>query len=1088
LVFIGNRETGESRYRMIRKIVNSTTLSQRGKLILFFVHLYVFSGVIQIVSANECDTRVALVVSIQGVVDVRAQEDSTWRSVTLNEELCAGDHLRVGADSRAGLTLDDETLLRLNEQTIITINAPNKNGASLLELIKGVAHIISRITGTFQVSTPYVNAMIEGTEFSLSVGDVATDIVVFEGVVVAANSAGSIELAANQSGRAKKDQAPVRTILANPRDAVVWTLYIPPLPVQPDAAYELAKQAVIAIAQNHLDEAVDLARQSIAVNERSAAAYMAQSYVDQARYDIQAALTNSRKAAELAPHTALTHARLAEVWLMNAESRAAQMAAEKAISLDPQLSLAHLVMGFSSLREVDFGAAKAAFETAIKLDSSAPLPRFGLGLTLIRQGELAWGRREIETAVLLDPNSALLRSYLGKAYYEEKRNALAATQFALAKQLDNLDPTAWFYDAILKQAENRPVEALNDIQTSIDLNDNRAVYRSRLLLDQDEAARNASQARIYQDLGFERIARKEAYRSLQGSAQSHSAHRLLADSYREKPLYEKARLSELLQSQLFQPLNRTPIQPQLTTSSLGILNGAGPSAGGFSEYTPLFTRNGLGIQFNGVGGSNRTAGDDLILSGLQERVAFSLGQFHYENDGWRANSDIKQDIYDGFLQASLSSSTNIQFEYIHQKAASGDLAFRFDPADYFEYERNDLQRSLGRIGLHHQFSSGSHFIASAVYQDLRDRETESFSTYNSSDPDYGGYPSITDSFWQSTWHSISRSLELQYIQALNGYSIVIGGGKYDETKAWSSEEWELFTVVLPTPPNYEEPYNPSPQHEEVDPQFANLYLYSHFSLTGEIDLTLGAAYEEFKNIRIETDQWVPKIGLVWEPLSNLALRAVYLERIARPRQMERSIEPTQVAGFNQLIDDIEGSEIKQFGAGFDVKPNNRLRIGAEFSRRDLQAPLNFGAMYDGRDEQYTTAYLYWTATDRLSLHLSYEKEDYESTKVQPQSIVTKRTPIGFNYHWPIGIYLQAVGTYVDQKIAQFKAIEQEDFWNIDAVLGYRFPKGFGKIEIVSKNILDEEYRYYDLSFHSPDIQLPQFQPERQILVRFALDF
>jgi len=60
---------------MPRKIVNSTTLSQRGKLILFFVHLYVFSGVIQIVSANECDTRVALVVSIQGVVDVRAQEE-----------------------------------------------------------------------------------------------------------------------------------------------------------------------------------------------------------------------------------------------------------------------------------------------------------------------------------------------------------------------------------------------------------------------------------------------------------------------------------------------------------------------------------------------------------------------------------------------------------------------------------------------------------------------------------------------------------------------------------------------------------------------------------------------------------------------------------------------------------------------------------------------------------------------------------------------------------------------------------------------------------------------------------------------------
>ncbi|MET0072476.1 MAG: TonB-dependent receptor [Candidatus Thiodiazotropha sp.] len=1006
----------------------------------------------------------------------------------MNDWLCAGYRLRIGANSSAGLALQNETLLRLNELTVVTLDEQNEDGASLLELLKGVVHIISRITGSFEVWTPYANALVEGTEFSVSVDDIATDIVVFEGVVVATNSAGSIELTANQSGRAKKDRAPVRTILANPRDAVVWTLHYPPLPEQPDIAYELAKQTVTAIAQNRLDEAAELARQAIAANDRSAAAYMAQSYVDQALYDIPAALANSRKAAELAPHSGLTHARLAEVWLMNAESRAARNSAERAISLDPQHSLSHSVLGFSSLRDVNLDGARSAFEEAIRLDSSAPLPRFGLGLTLIRQGELEAGRREIETAVLLDPNSALLRSYLGKAYYEEKRNDPAATQFALAKQLDSLDPTAWFYDAIHKQSQNRPIEALNDIQTSIDLNDNRAVYRSRFLLDQDEAARNASQARIYQDLGFEQLARKEAYRSLRTSAHSHSAHRLLADSYSEKPLYEKARLSELLQSQLFQPLNRTPIQPQLSTSNLGILNGAGPSAGGFSEYTPLFTRNGLDIQLNGIGGSNDTAGDDLILSGLQERFAFSLGQFHYETDGWRENNDLKQDIYDGFLQVSISPSSSIQFEYIHQEAESGDLAFRFDPADLFDLERNDLQRRLGRIGLHHQFSPSSHLIVSAIYQDLRDRETESYSIFNPADPDFGGLPSVFDSFYQSTWHSIARSLELQFLQPFGDHNIVIGGGKYDEDNAWRTEERELFTVILPDPPNFEDIYNPPPQREEVDPRFSNLYLYTQYPLAGEMDLTLGAAYEAFENNRIDSDLWAPKIGFSWEPLSNLSLRAVYLERIARPREMERTIEPTQVAGFNQLIDDIEGSEIKQFGAGFDIKPGNRLSIGAEFSRRDLQVPGNFGVFYEGRDEQQTSAYLYWTATDRLGVHLSYEKEDRESTGAHLQSLVTRRLPIGFSYHWPIGAYLSAVGTYVDQEFGGSESIEQEHFWNLDTVVGYRFPKGYGKFEIVAKNILDKEFRYYDLSFHSPDIQLPQFQPERQLFARFTLDF
>ena len=82
---------------------------------------------------------------------------------------------------------------------------------------------------------------------------------------------------------------------------------------------------------------------------------------------------------------------------------------------------------------------------------------------------------ETEIAASLDPNNSLFRSYLGKAYYEEKRGKTASTQFSMAKELDPNDPTPWFYDAILKQSVNRPVEALHDLQKSISLNDNRAV-------------------------------------------------------------------------------------------------------------------------------------------------------------------------------------------------------------------------------------------------------------------------------------------------------------------------------------------------------------------------------------------------------------------------------------------------------------------------------------------------------------------------------------------------------------------------------------------------------------------------------------
>lgn len=406
----------------------------------------------------------------------------------------------------------------------------------------------------------------------------------------------------------------------------------------------LALQSIIALVGDDKEEAFRLAQQATQQSDQTSASYAALSYAQQADFDLDSALSSARRAVELAPRDALSRARVAELELAKGELRSAIESASMAVNLNPKLSRTHSVEGFAHLTQFNIAHAHAAFELAIALDQSDPLPRLGLGLAKIRKGRLEEGRHDIEIAASLDPNSSIIRSYLGKAYSEENREPLAASQLDMAKKLDPNDPTPWYYDALRKQIVNRPVEALEDMQTSIELNDNRAVYRSSFHLDQDEAARNASQARIYQDLGFDQLALTEGYKSLQTSPQSHSAHRLLSDSYTGLPRYESARLSELLQSQLLQPLNTTPIQPQLAASNLGILDGAGPSSGGFSEYTPLFTRNGLNVQLNAIAGSNDTRGNDLVISGLHDAISFSFGQFHYETDGWRDNNDLEQNI------------------------------------------------------------------------------------------------------------------------------------------------------------------------------------------------------------------------------------------------------------------------------------------------------------------------------------------------------------------------------------------------------------------------------------------------------------
>ena len=295
-------------------------------------------------------------------------------------------------------------------------------------------------------------------------------------------------------------------------------------------AYALS--AVIAVARNERERAIADGERGVELSPRSAAARIALSYAEQARFRIEAARATMSQAVQDEPENALAWARLSELWLMQGYRGRSLKAAKRARKLAPELERTQTVLGFAALAAIDLDRAKQAFARAIALNSADPQARFGLGLATIRGGALDKGRGEIELAVGLDPDNSLLRSYLGKAYFDSRitnpltyfeqlvsnfpnqENTLAAEQFAIAKRLDPLDPTPWLYDAIRKQSENRPVEALRDIEKSIELNDNRAVYRSRELLDQDRASRGTSLARIYNDLGFEQLGINEATKSL----------------------------------------------------------------------------------------------------------------------------------------------------------------------------------------------------------------------------------------------------------------------------------------------------------------------------------------------------------------------------------------------------------------------------------------------------------------------------------------------------------------------------------------------------------------------------------------------
>ena len=915
--------------------------------VFIFLTVLVFLSLVNDAHATEsCLPAMARVVSVQGVIELRRAEKTDWEPVIMNTVLCAGDRIRTRSDSRAALRLSNESMLRLKQRTTVTFpKVQTDKSRSLLDLINGVIHIITRTPIPFKVRTPFVNAAVEGTEFLVNVSDDNTRLVVYEGQVRASNDYGDLRLVDNEAAITFQDQAPLKDVIVRPTDAVQWALHYPTiidhlpdyspqdeqsasflihqagrlltvgsvdeaktnieqaLKLDPDNSDAYALQTIIAVVQNDKDLALNFATQAVSLDPISATAKLALSYAQQAHFDIEDALATVHEAVKLDSQNALAWARLAELKMSVGHLDQALDAAQQAVRSNPDIAKTRTVLGFAYLLKINTADAKTVFAEAILLDQADPMPRLGLGLALIRDGELEAGRIELEIAASLDPANSLIRSYLGKAYFEEKRYSLASTQFDMAKERDPNDPTPWFYDAIQKQTQNRPVEALQDIQKSIELNDNRAVYRSQLLLDQDQAGRGSSLSRIFGNLGFEKRALMETAKSLSFDPANHSAHRFLSDAYVNIPRHEIARVSELLQAQLLQPINVNPVQPHLAVADLNIITNTGPASPGFNEFSPLMERNRSQLVASGFGGSNSTFGNEIVFSKLYEKTSVSLGQFHYQSNGFRPNNNQNHDILNAFIQHAFTPKLNVQAEVRTRETEHGQLLLDFGrnnegKSGFNENFHRRIKEDTARIGARYELSPDQDLIVSGKY-------INRFEDVNSRPLKNSGF-----------------LIEAQHLLRHESFNTIFGGGAY--RFSWIDRDSNGKRIKLPFRYMNRE----------------NVYFYTNINYPRDINLTLGLSYDSFNSTITgdREDKINPKFGVQWNLFENFRLRAAWFETTKSHLVAQQTLEPTQVAGFNQFFDDINGTRTKRMGIGLDYHMSHTLYGGVEASKRSLLVP------------------------------------------------------------------------------------------------------------------------------------------------------
>ena len=87
--------------------------------------------------AEECPTRAGGFAALEGAVEVAHADQTVWLKATLATQLCEGDSVRVGANSRAALHLVNDAVLRLDQNTtlrLVDIGAGAEQ-RSLLDLV-----------------------------------------------------------------------------------------------------------------------------------------------------------------------------------------------------------------------------------------------------------------------------------------------------------------------------------------------------------------------------------------------------------------------------------------------------------------------------------------------------------------------------------------------------------------------------------------------------------------------------------------------------------------------------------------------------------------------------------------------------------------------------------------------------------------------------------------------------------------------------------------------------------------------------------------------------------------------------------------
>jgi tetratricopeptide (TPR) repeat protein len=864
----------------------------------------------------------------------------------------------------------------------------------------------------------------------------------------------------------------------------------------------------------------------------TASEWLGQSYWEQAQIFRPNAIDRAHDAADratkLSPRFGFAWARLAELDFSLGRLRAAGTNLQEALKWSPENPQAQTLEGFILAAENKLAAAAGKFQRAIELDGSLGNAWLGKGLVLIRQGKSKEGLAALVTAAAQEPNRSLLRSYFAKALANSGDWRKATNEITEAIILDPSDPTPWLYSALLAYDNLRINKAVAELEHSIDLNDNRALYRSQFLLDQDRSIRSVNLSSVYKEAGMFEQSVNEATRSVASDYGNYSAHLFLANSYSELTdpnlinlRYETATVSEYLIANLLSPASAGPLSPTISQQ----------------EYSRLFDRGGFGFTSSGTYLSEGSWQQQSAQFGIFDTTSYSLETVSRFFHGTRANEDLRQTIGSAQAKQQIGRNDTLYIQAVFDELDSGDVRQYYDTSTVSAGLRaKERQRPNLFLGLRHEWSPTAKSLLLVSHMDDHFQNNDSLVALPEATTDFNNI---------IRGPADSRPFNLSYRSAVEAYSgelqqiwqtdnnVFVAGGKVLSGEASVVSRLDSLDNFPPFD-NFADPA----VNQRARSAFhrISVYAYDNWRISRRFLLSAGLSYDRLdipenisgppvSNDTSRRSQASPKAGFVWTPLRNFEIRAAYTKSLGGLfYDQSIRLEPTQVAGLNQafrslfpesVVGPVPGAQFQTYQAGINWRAAHQTYFDLQASILEANADRAIGLFYinfppasaaqtiqrlNSREESvaFTVNQLIgeevsigarWRSA-RTDLQWLYPELPTSITEPVDSPLADQRLASILHqldlfaiYNHRLGFFAKAEGIWWGQTNQRDASrLVGDNFWQANAYVGYRFPRRRAEVTIGVANLMNQDYHVYPLTMYD---ELPH---RRTLVATLKLSF